>query len=121
MLHFINFSTVFTKTDLSFAIWLIFFAAWVPAHYFFKWLRGARKTEHRFWASIIGCITLSILLIIMGIKFGQHLGQPAESLWASGADGLTVDENLMWLPFALFAGGIWGGFLSGYLKVPIDK
>ena len=116
----ILFATLLTRYDLAIIICVIFFVAWMPSHYFFKWLQKHYGSQDILIASIIVCTVITLALLEMGIKFGNHVGQPAESLWSSGAGGVS-GVNLMWLPFMLFAGGIWGGFLSGYLKVPIDK
>jgi len=107
---------------IIFAMMAIIGSSWWPSHKFFTWFRTEHHSMVSMVASILGCAILTSLLVSLGWEIGQHIN----NLWIRSLDSKSGDTpstvNLFWFPFALFALGIWAGFLSGYMKMKIyDK
>ncbi len=93
--------------------------AWWPSHQFFTLLRKKHHSSNVVVLSIVGCLSLTILLTLLGVWIGRHIDNPSIRSLGSEAAGSPSTVNLFWAPFALLSLGIWAGFLSGYWKMRI--
>ncbi len=106
----------------GFLLLVLYTILWWPSHIFFRWLRGKTGRVSGSILSVLICTAASLGLGYLGYWLGEHTTNlELKSLGSSDGHGGFKDENFMYLPFCFASVGVWLGFLSGYLRIPITE
>ncbi len=103
---------------------LLSFIIWVPFHYLFKWIGAHYKSNLTRIVCIVTLTLITLGLVAYGTWLGNASGGYSDFLNAgnNGIVPLNSPKNYIgWLPFFFITAGIWMGFLSGYLRMPISE